>query len=105
MAIELRPADASYDASLNLPTPNQEDVGKAVFELIQALRQEASDQDPDSPGELTPVEIFQAAIARVPGAAMAIMEVVNDDQSLVDDVAEIGNIIRNQLVEQVDQEG
>lgn len=100
---ELRPADAPYDASLNQPTQNQEEVAQALFEIIQALRQEASAQDPDSPGELTPVEIFQQAIARVPGAAMAIMDVVNDDQSLLDDGAEVGNILRNQLLVQVNR--
>lgn len=95
--MSLRPADAVYDPNLNVATPNQEEAAKAVFELIQALRQEASQQDPDSPGELTPVEIFQAAISRVPGAAMAIMELVNDDQAIGDDVLEVSHILINQL--------
>jgi hypothetical protein len=100
--VNLRPADASYDAQLNEPTPNQTDVARAVFDLIQALRQEASAADPDSPGELTASEIFQQALTRVPGAAMAIMDIINDDQAIVDDIADIANVLRNQLLEQVD---
>ena len=86
-----------YDAGLNEPTANQENAARAVFEFVQALRLEASEFDPDSPGELTVEEIFSAAIQRAPGAAMALVSVVKDEHALGDDITEIAHIVVNQL--------
>lgn len=93
----LRPPEAPYNAELNVPTANQEEAARAVFQIIQELRAERSAADPDSPGVLTAQEIFAVVLGRVPGAAMTLVEMVNDDQALGDDILEVAHILVNQL--------
>ena len=81
----MRPPEAAYDSTLNVPSVNQQQAIKSVFEFIQELRRQASFEDEDSPDELTAAEIFTALLEDAPELAVDIIALVRDETALAED--------------------
>ena len=93
----MRDPNATYDPTLNEPTVNQKQVAQTLFDFVQEVRKQMSDQDPDSPGQLTPMEILQIALSKVPAAAPVLVNLIRDDVSNVEDGEFVGHILFRQL--------
>lgn len=91
MSLNVRPADAVYDPALLVPTNNQEEVGKQVFEFVQALRRAAAD------GNVSVSEVFAEAVKAVPSGAIAFVALLRDEVALDEDLENVGHIVYRQL--------
>jgi hypothetical protein len=93
----MRDPNAQYDGTLNGASAEQELVAKTMFELVQEIRRQAGPDDPDSPGQLTPIEILQIALAKVPAAAPMIVAMIRDTVPNEVDAEAVGHILFKQL--------
>lgn len=81
----MRDPNEAYDPAFNQPTQNQELFGEALFEAIQQVRRELSEQD-DTPGDLTGGEILKLLAERSPALGTALLAIVQDEKALGDDI-------------------
>lgn len=91
----MRTPEAPYDPSLNVPTSNQQALGRALFEIAQKARKEMAPDD-DTPGRLTTEETF-AILIKGTGLAEALMTSLADSTHLGDDIVTAGYIVTKQL--------